>query len=126
MSDDAALQRFLAACTADDAVAALRPDYRVGLLAVEGLVAGPGDGPSEEMLRLAECVAIAGMSHGAAEDLHAGTRSAFFVLDALAPCSDDALAAAVADLADRLAVLGPDVRVAQRTISVGAPDGSRA
>lgn len=44
------------------------------------------------------------------------TTSALFVLDALAPLTEDALAAAADDLAGHLRRLGPDVRVAQRLV----------
>ena len=55
--------------------------------------------------------------------LHDGTTSALFILDALDPLSDDALAAAAADLVGRLRELGPDVRVAERRLAPGI-DGS--
>ena len=45
-----------------------------------------------------------------------GTTAALFVLDALAPLTDDALAAAADDLTARLRRLGPDVRVARRLL----------
>jgi len=45
-----------------------------------------------------------------------GTTSALFILDALDPVGDDALAAAADDLVAHLRRLGPDVRVAQRLI----------
>jgi DNA/RNA-binding domain of Phe-tRNA-synthetase-like protein len=47
------------------------------------------------------------------------TSSAIFILDALAPMSDDALDAAADDLAGHLAALGTDVRVARRPIASG-------
>lgn len=43
-----------------------------------------------------------------------GTTAGVFILDALAPVSDEALLAAGTDLIERLASLGPDVRIAQR------------
>lgn len=49
-----------------------------------------------------------------------GSTSALFVLDALAPVSDDALHAAVAELVAQLRLLAPGVRTASRLL--GAPD----
>jgi DNA/RNA-binding domain of Phe-tRNA-synthetase-like protein len=43
--------------TVDPAVFALRPDYRALLLAVDGVVPGPGDAGSEALLREAEAAA---------------------------------------------------------------------
>jgi DNA/RNA-binding domain of Phe-tRNA-synthetase-like protein len=51
--------------------------------------------------------------------LRQDTTTALFILDALAPTADDALAAAVEDLRTHLFRLGPDVRAAHRLISVG-------
>jgi len=45
-----------------------------------------------------------------------GTTAALFILDALDPLSDDALAAAAGDLQAHLRRLGPDVRVAHRVV----------
>ena len=45
---------FLAAVRVDDAVRALRPDYRAFLLVAEDLVPGPSDAWSEELLAAAE------------------------------------------------------------------------
>ncbi len=45
------------------------------------------------------------------------TTSALFILDALDPVTDAALAAAAEDLVTHLARLGPDVRVAQRLLA---------
>jgi DNA/RNA-binding domain of Phe-tRNA-synthetase-like protein len=51
------------------------------------------------------------------------TTSALFILDALDPVTDQALYTAAADLAARLARLGPGVRVARRLIAAGTtPD----
>ncbi|MGY2003280.1 B3/B4 domain-containing protein [Blastococcus sp. SYSU DS1024] len=47
-------QQWLAAATVDDAVFALRPDYRVVLLTAEGLQGGPSDELSEQVLAAAE------------------------------------------------------------------------
>ena len=52
-----ALEEFLAGARVDDAVFALRPDYRAVLLAVDGVVPAPGDDASEALLRHAESVA---------------------------------------------------------------------
>lgn len=53
---------------------------------------------------------------GRRTQLREGTIAALFILDALAPLSDAALDAAVQDLTDHLARLGPDVRVARRLL----------
>jgi DNA/RNA-binding domain of Phe-tRNA-synthetase-like protein len=47
------------------------------------------------------------------------TTTALFILDALAPLTDEALHAAAEDLATRLADLGPDVRSARRLLTAG-------
>jgi DNA/RNA-binding domain of Phe-tRNA-synthetase-like protein len=51
------LQEFLAGGRVDAAVFALRPDYRAMLLAVDGLVPGPGDQASDALLQAAEAAA---------------------------------------------------------------------
>ena len=43
MTDEATLERFLAGASVDDAVFALRPDYRALLIAVDGLVPASSD-----------------------------------------------------------------------------------
>lgn len=48
------LEGFLAAATVETSVFALRPDYRVLLIAVEGIEPGPGDDASEALLTIAE------------------------------------------------------------------------
>jgi DNA/RNA-binding domain of Phe-tRNA-synthetase-like protein len=48
------MQDFLAAVRVDDAVRALRPDYRAFLLVADGLVPGPSDDWSEGLLKAAE------------------------------------------------------------------------
>jgi len=48
------LQKFLAGSRVDAAVFALRPDYRVVLIAVDGIVSGPSDQSSEGLLLQAE------------------------------------------------------------------------
>jgi DNA/RNA-binding domain of Phe-tRNA-synthetase-like protein len=50
-------QHWLAAATVDDAVFALRPDYRVVLLTADGLQGGPSDEVSEQVLAAAEATA---------------------------------------------------------------------
>lgn len=52
------------------------------------------------------------------------TTSALFILDALAPMTDDALTAAGDDLTDRLRRLGPDVRVASRLVTASTRTGT--
>ncbi|MST31757.1 hypothetical protein GHK86_03315 [Acidimicrobiaceae bacterium USS-CC1] len=47
-------ETFLARCSVDAGVFALRPDYRVVLVAAEGLVGGPTDETSDALLREAE------------------------------------------------------------------------
>jgi DNA/RNA-binding domain of Phe-tRNA-synthetase-like protein len=51
------LEEFLAGGQVDAAVFALRPDYRAMLLAVDGLVPGPGDQTSDALLQAAEAAA---------------------------------------------------------------------
>ena len=51
MSDTGMLEDFLAGACVDAAVFALRPDYRVLLLAVDGIVPGPGDQDSDALLQ---------------------------------------------------------------------------
>jgi DNA/RNA-binding domain of Phe-tRNA-synthetase-like protein len=57
MSDPKMLESFLARGHVDDAVFALRPDYRVMLLAVTGITPGPSDDASEALLRRAAAAA---------------------------------------------------------------------
>jgi DNA/RNA-binding domain of Phe-tRNA-synthetase-like protein len=57
MSDAGMLQEFLASACVDAAVFALRPDYRAMLLAVDGIVPGPGDQDSDALLQAAEAAA---------------------------------------------------------------------
>jgi DNA/RNA-binding domain of Phe-tRNA-synthetase-like protein len=57
MSDAGILEEFLAGACVDAEVLALRPDYRVLLLAVDGLVPGPGDQASDALLQAAEAAA---------------------------------------------------------------------
>lgn len=55
-----------------------------------------------------------------------GTTTALFILDALHPMSDGALHAAAEDLTTHLLRIGPDVRIARRTIAVDPtrPEGT--
>ena len=54
---------------------------------------------------------------GRRTQLREDTTAALFILDALQPMTDEALDAAADDLADRLARLGPDVRIVRRRIA---------
>ena len=69
MSDAGMLEEFLAGACVDAAVFALRPDYRVLLLAVDGIVPGPGDQDSDALLLAAEAAAREALSSGPAEQL---------------------------------------------------------
>src|SRR5215208_782464 len=57
MTDVGQLDGVLAGASVDAAVFALRPDYRVLLLAVDGLVPGPSDQESDALLQAAEAAA---------------------------------------------------------------------
>ncbi len=57
MTEVDVLEGLLARAHVDDAVSALRPDYRALLLAVDGLVAGPSDAGSDGLLLTAEAAA---------------------------------------------------------------------
>jgi DNA/RNA-binding domain of Phe-tRNA-synthetase-like protein len=54
VGDALMLQKALDGARVDDAVFALRPDYRGVLLAVDGLAPGPSDNAGDELLRRAE------------------------------------------------------------------------
>lgn len=54
MAEGSDLQDFVDGADVDSAVFTLRPDYRVLLLAVDGLAPGAGDASSEALLRQAE------------------------------------------------------------------------
>src|SRR6516165_6145865 len=69
MSDAGMLEDFLTGACVDAAVFALRPDYRVLLLAVGGLVPGPGDQASDALLLAAEAAAREALGGGPAEKL---------------------------------------------------------
>jgi DNA/RNA-binding domain of Phe-tRNA-synthetase-like protein len=59
MRDTTPLRDVLDAARVDDAVLTLRPDYRALLIAVDGLVPGPGDAESEALLQAAEASIVA-------------------------------------------------------------------
>jgi DNA/RNA-binding domain of Phe-tRNA-synthetase-like protein len=69
MADAGMLQEFLADACVDAAVFALCPDYRVLLLAVDGLPPGPGDQDSDALLAAAEAAAREALDGGPAEQL---------------------------------------------------------
>ncbi|MEX5237583.1 phenylalanine--tRNA ligase beta subunit-related protein [Kocuria arenosa] len=112
---------------------ALRPDYRAVLLAVDGLVPGPSDtvAAGEAVIEHPDAGEVvwcdeAGVTcrrwnwrQGRRTRLREDTTTALFILDALAPMTDEALHAAAEDLATRLGRLGPDVRTARRLLDAG-------
>jgi len=63
------LQDFLAGATVDAPVFALRPDYRALLLAVDGIVPGPGDQASEALLQAAEAATADALHDRPVEEL---------------------------------------------------------
>lgn len=65
----AVLGAFLAGARIDSAVAALRPDYRVLLLAADGITPGPGDDHSERLLAEAEASVRATLAGTAPADV---------------------------------------------------------
>lgn len=69
MPDRSALQQFLDDAEVEDAVFALRPDYRVVLLAVDGIVPGPSDDMSDALLADAETAAREELRDHPVEDL---------------------------------------------------------
>ena len=69
MTASVSLQAVLAAATVDAQVFALRPDYRALLVAVDGIVPGPGDETSEALLRSAEDSARALLADRAVEQV---------------------------------------------------------
>lgn len=69
MRDVNDLSGFLAGAWLDEGVAALRPDYRALLLAVDGIVPGPSDDASEALLREAETAARAALAERPVEEL---------------------------------------------------------
>lgn len=62
-------ESFLAAAVVEPEVFALRPDYRAMLLVADGLVGGPSDRASEELLREAEVAAAGALGDGPATGL---------------------------------------------------------
>ena len=69
MSDAGMLEEFLAGAFVNSAVFALRPDYRALLLAVDGIVPGPGDQESDALLQAAQAAARQALNGGPAEEL---------------------------------------------------------
>ncbi len=69
MLDHADLRRFLSGALVDDAVFALRPDYRAVLLAVDGIEPGPSDDAGEAFLAAAEAAAREALADTTVEDL---------------------------------------------------------
>ena len=69
MPDAGMLEEFLAGARVDAAVFGLRPDYRALLVAVDGLVPGPGDSGSDALLAAAEAAARQALAGGPAEQL---------------------------------------------------------
>ena len=69
MSDTGMLEEFLAGACVEAAVFELRPDYRVLLLAVDGIVPGPGGQDSDALLQAAEAAASEALASGPAEQL---------------------------------------------------------
>ena len=69
MTDVLQLEGVLAGAYVDAAVFALRPDYRVLLLAVDGLVPGPSDQGSDALLQAAEVAARQALSAQAVDQL---------------------------------------------------------
>jgi DNA/RNA-binding domain of Phe-tRNA-synthetase-like protein len=65
----ATLQEFLAGGHVDAAVFALRSDYRALLVAVDGIVPGPGDQDSDALLQAAEAAAREALRDRPAEQL---------------------------------------------------------
>lgn len=63
------LDRIITGTRVDDAVFALRPDYRVGLLVVDGIEPGESDQVSEAMLQEAESAARAALAVGPVTDI---------------------------------------------------------
>lgn len=69
MSEDLVLQDLLNRATVDHAVFALRPDYRVMLLAVDGIVPGASDRTSDALLQVAETAAGEALRDGPVDQL---------------------------------------------------------
>lgn len=79
VAEDPMLSAAVERAYVDDAVFALRPDYRAMLIAAEGLVPGPGDEISETLLAEAESIARARLAEQAVEEIPhiAAWRNAF-------------------------------------------------
>ena len=69
MRDLATHQTFLAQACVDEAVFALRPDYRALLVAVGGIQPGPSDAHTEQLLQRAEASARQSLADRPVEDL---------------------------------------------------------
>lgn len=69
MSEPIDLHDFLAGASVDEAVFALRPDYRVLLIAVDGIEPGASNDTSERLLTAAEASARSALATSAVEDL---------------------------------------------------------
>jgi DNA/RNA-binding domain of Phe-tRNA-synthetase-like protein len=69
MPEFGTVEKFLAGSRVDAAVFGLRPDDRVLLVAVDGLVPGPGDQASEELLQAAEGAARQALRDQAVDQL---------------------------------------------------------
>ncbi|WP_104166887.1 B3/4 domain-containing protein [Cryobacterium sp. N22] len=69
MPDQQGLQAFVDSAVAEEAVFALRPDYRAVLLVVDGLAGGPSDEASEALLVTAETSARAALHDHPVEEL---------------------------------------------------------
>jgi DNA/RNA-binding domain of Phe-tRNA-synthetase-like protein len=63
------LDEFLAGASVEDSVFGLRPDYRVMLVAVDGMVPSPSDDASDALLRAAEAAAREALDASAVEQL---------------------------------------------------------
>lgn len=69
MHESPTLQHFLDQASIDETIFELRPDYRALLLAVDGLVPGPSDDTSEELLQAAEAAARAALEAAPVEQI---------------------------------------------------------
>ena len=145
MSDAGILEDFLAGACVGAPVFALRPDYRALLVAVDGIVPGPGDQDSDALLLAAEAAAGEALRGGPAEQLPhvAAWREAYRAFGAKPQRTRNSLEALLRraasglrrvnrltdlaeDLATRLAQLGPEVRAVRRLIAAGPTAGERA
>jgi DNA/RNA-binding domain of Phe-tRNA-synthetase-like protein len=69
MPEAGMVQEFLAGACVDAEVFALRPDYRVLLLAVDGIAPGPGDQVNDALLQAAEAAPRKALRGGPPEEL---------------------------------------------------------